>query len=363
VRIAINARFLSARVTGVQRYAREVVPRLCDAADIVLFVPRGVAVPAEWRERARTVTGSLAGHAWEQLELPGRVRAYDCDVCLHLSGTASVRGGPHVMVMHDVLPLTDPAWFSARFAAWYRIAAGRAARGAAAIVTVSAWSRDRIIARLGIEPERVFVTSQGVAPFDRPLPPEMVRPVLERLDLTSPYVLALGAGDRRKNATFLEAVARCWRAQHDDAPAFVVVGDANRRVHGAQPGSSHDVRSLGRVSDEVLHALYTGAAAFAFPSLAEGFGRPPLEALACGAPIVAADYGPAAEVLGEEAAIVPLQPDAWVRTLRDVVAADSAALRRARAGRTAARWRWEQAMQTLLAACDAAAPQRARPAA
>lgn len=79
------------------------------------------------------------------------------------------------------------------------------------------------------------------------------------------------------------------------------------------------VVSLGPVDDGTLQALYTGSAVLGHPALAEGFGRPPLEAMACGAPVLAALYGPAQEVLGDAAEIVPLDIDAWMATLEGLL--------------------------------------------
>ncbi|MBI2614724.1 MAG: glycosyltransferase, partial [Gemmatimonadetes bacterium] len=170
------------------------------------------------------------------------------------------------------------------------------------------------------------------------------------------YLLATGAGDRRKNVAFLLDVLRHWPG--GDPPTLVVTGSAHGHVHAAQSLPRRDelpVHVLGRVRDDDLRALYTGAAAFCFPSLAEGFGRPPLEAMGCGAPVVAAAYATAADVLGDAAIILGLDPDAWARTLARVVStpAEQAALR-ARGRRRAALYDWDVAAEQVLAACERA---------
>ncbi|HEX9107765.1 MAG TPA: glycosyltransferase, partial [Longimicrobiales bacterium] len=133
-------------------------------------------------------------------------------------------------------------------------------------------------------------------------------------------------------------------------------------------GADGGVLHLGRVDDAELHALYTGAAAFCFPALAEGFGRPPLEAMACGTPALVADYGPAREVLGRGARILPLEADDWVSALVELMhegPAREALVERGRAW--ARRYRWDTAAQQVRAACEtvavqAAAARRARSA-
>lgn len=351
MRLGINARFLDAPVTGVQRFAREVVPLLLEAADCVLFSPRGTDVPAAWRGRAAVVEGALRGHAWEQLELPRRASAAAADVVLHLSGTAPLRGGRDVMVVHDLLPITHPAWFAPRFARWYRFVVPRAAARCARVITVSHASRDAIRGRLGIEPGRIVVVTQGVAPF-APAAADAVRRARHIFDLPGAYILATGAGDPRKNLNFLGRVAAEWRQADGGAPPFVAVGEVTAHVHGRRAPVPDGVRPLGRVSDAELAALYTAAGAFAFPSVAEGFGRPPLEAMACGAPAVVADTAAAREVAAG-ARIVPLDAGPWVEALRAALAEDPA--RRAeRAASVAARFTWRDAAAGVLAACRSA---------
>jgi glycosyltransferase involved in cell wall biosynthesis len=355
VKLGINGRFLCAPVTGVQRFAREVAARLFGAADTVLFVPRGAPVPEAWRDAVAIVEGRLTGHVWEQLELPGRAAA--CDVTLHLAGTAPLRGGRDVLVVHDLLPLVEPAWFAPRYAAWHRFLVPRVVRRSTRLVTTTDAVRNDLVDRLGVQRARVDVAPQGVAPFDRPAGDDDMRRARAIFDLPDRFILALGAGDARKNVPFLTDVVKRWRARDPDAPALVIAGEAERRVHGSartQGSGAPEVRWLGRVSDAELRALYTLASAFAFPSSAEGFGRPPLEAMACGTPAVVADYPAAAEVVAGEAQIVALAVDAWIHALDAAVRDRDPGRDRARAGRIVARWRWEDAVAVVLAACHAA---------
>ncbi|HEX7049309.1 MAG TPA: glycosyltransferase family 1 protein [Longimicrobiales bacterium] len=365
MRIGVNGRFYAAPVTGVQRFARELCDRLFGRLDVTLFLPHGAPPPDDRPDGLRVVAGRLAGHAWEQLELPWRARADGCDVILHPANTAPIWGGPHLMVVHDVLALTHPQWFARRFAWWYRFALGRAARRAAAVVTVSQWAAAEITRVLAIPAERVHVVPQGVEPFDRPAPITTVRRLRQRLGLRGPYLLTAGGIQTRKNLGFLLDLLDRWRVRVGDPPLLAVVGEAGRYARPStmllpEPDNL-EVRFLGHVDDAQLHALYTGAAAFCFPSLAEGFGRPPLEAMACGTPTLVAAYGPAAEVLGDGALILPLDVDTWIDALVGLLAGGQARERLIERGRrVAARYRWEPAATAIADLCHTAAAAAAR---
>jgi glycosyltransferase involved in cell wall biosynthesis len=380
MRLALNGRFYTAPVTGVQRFAREIALRLCLREEVTLFLPAGVAVPPELGE-VPVVRGRLRGHAWEQLELPAAMARAACEVELHLAGTAPRCGARSVAVVHDVLPLTDPHWFGRRFRFWRRTVLRRALPSAARVLTVSRWSREEIARVLPVQRARIEIVSQGLDPFTAPASPERVAAVRARHELVGPYLLALGAGDPRKNVAFLQGVLARWREALAPAPRLVVVGEPAARLfpgtgaarpslpwrrpdasatrpsgRGASAASGGGVLHLGRVDDAELHALYTGAAAFCFPALAEGFGRPPLEAMACATPAIVADYGPAREVLGRGARILPLEPDAWVSALAELIhqgPAREALVERGRAW--ARRYRWDTAAQQVRAACETVA--------
>ena len=367
MRIGLNGRFYGAAVTGVQRFAREVAARLFSRADdLVLFLPRGVEPPAGLDERVRVVRGTLAGRLWEHLELPWRMRAERCSVLLNLANVAPLLGGPHVLVLHDVLALTNPEWFSRRFAAWYRFAQGRWARRAVRVATVSGWVRDEAARVLGLDPDRIAVVMQGIEPFDRPASPDAIRAARQRWALPDTYLLAVAGGDPRKNVRFLLRMLARWRGMRGVAPTLIVVGGDRPAVHGYVSGrapdaggydeaeirAAGDVRFIGRVDDEDLRSLYTAATVFCFPSEAEGFGRPPLEAMGCGTPAVVAPYGPAHEVLGGIAPIVELDTARWIQTLERLLRSPDERRALAEAGRRhALRYRWDATADALLALC------------
>jgi glycosyltransferase involved in cell wall biosynthesis len=362
MRIGVNGRFLAAPLSGVQRFAREVLVRLAAVCDTVVFLPRSAPEPPAdaTGRRIAAVRGSADGVLWEQRELP-RMADRHCDLLLHPANTGSTARVPHVLVLHYVLPLTHPEWFSTTFSLWYRALIPRIARSAAGIITSSAHSRRELCRVTGAVPGRVVLAPQGVAPFETPAADAAVAAVRARYALPEHFLLAVG-GDRRKNTGFLFELLRTWQPATDPTPAIGVVGAPLQRVHGRTvlAGAPPGVYPLGHVSDAELHALYTAADALCFPSHAEGFGRPPLEAAACGTPAIAAPYATARETLDGLCAtrIVPLDVQRWRSALRraraapaDVRVADAAAVRR--------RWRWDDAAAAVLDACERA-HQRAR---
>ena len=357
MRLGINGRFLCARPTGVQRFAYEVTTRLCERRDTTVLVPSnhtGAGVTG-----ARLKRGRLGGVFWEQLELPGAARRAGVDVLLHLANACPRFGGPHVQLLHDLTPLTRPEDFHAVYRLWVRWAHVAPARSAAGLLTVSEHARSEIARATGISPDRMRIVRQGAGPLDTPADAETVVAVRARHRIPERYFLAMGVGDRRKGLDFLRDVYSRWSVERGRDVALVVVGDSYERVHRDVPDHSA-LLALGHVPDEDLRALYTGSLAFLFPSVEEGFGRSPLEALACGTRVVVAPYPAAAEVLGDGADLVRREIDDWVRAL-DAICAEPSQRRSERIARGrewAADFTWEQATEEILSVCVEVAEAR-----
>jgi len=213
---------------------------------------------------------------------------------------------PVVVTVHDLIPFV-----MSREYPWVRRArllGLRLLRGADAIIAVSEATR-RDVLRLGhADPARVTVVPEGIAPVFRPASPEAVAALRARLGVDGPYLLAVGTFDPRKRLATLAAVARAVRRDHD--VALVIAGDQGtfvERVTGglADAGLTDHSRVIGHVSTDDLVTLYSGAACFVFTSAYEGFGLPPLEAMACGTPAVVFDNSSLREVSGGAAVVVP----------------------------------------------------------
>lgn len=212
---------------------------------------------------------------------------------------------PLVVTVHDLAFLDDPSHFTAHGVAFFRRAL-QTVRSRADAVVVPSHDTAAACLRAGIDAARVHVVPHGTDV--RPVATGVVAEVTHRLGLARPYVLWVGTREPRKN---LSVVLRAYaRARADLGTDLVLVGPRGWGDDGTA-GDHPGVHLLGEVSRTDLAALFTGARAFCFPSLREGFGLPVLEAMSAGIPVVTSAGTACAEVAGDAGVLVdPLDPDA-----------------------------------------------------
>jgi len=307
--LSVNARFRTRPVTGVERFAAETLARL-RAQDGFARI--------EELSPARTPggRGGAGGHLWEQLVLPWQV---DRDApLLSPCNTGPLAVARQLVVIHDAAVWDCPEGFSTPFRRFYQALLPRLARRVAAVATVSEFSRARLAPRLGIAEERIlllgnapasiFVPERGDASDGSdaeggPASPGEDRATDEGASSAheGPTFLCVGSIDPRKN---LKRLVEAWlslraRGGLPDGARLRFVGGANPRSFAdCERPEGHGIEWLGRLDDADLVRHYREADAFLFPSLYEGFGLPPLEAMACGCPVLLSDAASLPEVGG-----------------------------------------------------------------
>ncbi|MDR3450393.1 MAG: glycosyltransferase family 1 protein [Alphaproteobacteria bacterium] len=340
----INARFLTQRVTGVQRFAREITGATANMGLLgkpVLLAPRDAALPRDFHGLEVRQTGSRHGHVWEQIDLP---RAAADDFLINLCNTAPAFKTQQLVVLHDAAVAANAQNFTLAFRAWYQVLIRSYARRAAKLATVSTFSADEMARCFGIPRGHIEIIPESGEHILRQTPDYSLH---DKFGLEQDgYFLAVSSHAPTKNfCGILEAVA-----QLPPLPfKFVIVGGRDARVFNAGALDAKGAIETGYVSDAQLRALYERAACFVYPSLYEGFGLPPLEAMSCGCPVLTSNTTSLPETCGAAAAYCNPHDSGDIarqlatllgsRTARDELRA--AGLKRAKA------WTWARAATRL----------------
>jgi glycosyltransferase involved in cell wall biosynthesis len=347
--IAINGKFLGAGLNGVHRTAAQFASQLlararADGHEVRLLAPRAVPADPDFPLLVPEVRPGRfgAGQGWEMLTLPRLARGA---LLVNLCNLAPVLHPRSVVMIHDAQTFLHPEDYTGRQAQGYRLLLPWIGRRARRILTVSDFSRHSLAAHGIGRLDGIDVVHNGT---DHILDTAPDPGVLARHGLApGGYVMTLGSAKGYKNIRRVFAAIR-----GADLPPLVVAGGPGAEAYAARGWTPPEGTIFtGFVTDGELRSLYEGARLFAFPSLTEGFGLPPVEAMQCGAPVVAAAAGAMPEVCGAAARLVDPEDDAaWraamVELSRDAAAAK--ALREAGLAR-AAELSWDAAGARLWA--------------
>jgi glycosyltransferase involved in cell wall biosynthesis len=360
VRIGIDARKL--HDFGIGTYIRNVLrqlARLDDRTEFVLLCrPDDAAALTSLGENFRPVAETSGNYSIsEQLTIP---------LALKREGV-SLFHAPHyvlpplvpcrsVVTIHDCIHLMFPQYLPNRLALTYaRASIAMAARRATRVLTVSESSKRDILRFVDVEPSKIDVIYNayderfGVEPRE-----EDVERVRERFQLHDPFVLYAGNVKPHKNLERLIDAFQVVRKRGVDNLKLVLIGDdiskyaaLRRAVHRHQ--LHQHVRFLGFVPEETLAVMYRLASVFVFPSLYEGFGLPPLEAMASGTPVVTSNLSSLPEVAGDAAVLVdPYDPEAIADGMYRVLTDDMLRYSmRAKGIERARQFSWEQSVRRV----------------
>lgn len=352
LRLVINGRFLTQPLTGVQRFAGEIL-RALDALiaaaperiEAVLLAPPG-ARDLQLPHIPMRIVGSRKGYYWEQIELPLAIRRHGLGrhVLLSLCNLGPLAIARQLLVVHDATIRAMPAAFSPLFRMTYRVLIPALCLRVQQLATVSQFSKREIARWYGVDEARLQVCGEGSDHMDRV---EADPGILAKIGLPDGrYFLGVGLGGGNKNTNLL---LEAYAALNDTSLPLALTGRRDNKVHGDDRAGEQQYRT-GYVSDGELKALYEHALALVYPSSYEGFGLPSVEAMRCGCPVIVSDQ-PALTELGGDAVLVFPRGDtsaltAAMRRLADDSQLRAGMIQRGRA--RAATVQWQTAASNLL---------------
>lgn len=368
--VGFDALFLEQPMTGAGQYALNLWRQLRDHQDVVashLLMPSDAPDVTTNEAGSATVTTATQPFAmlrgrgrkvwWEQIGLSSAARRSRVSLVHVPYFSAPLRQSvPHVVTVHDVIPLILPDYAGSVQMRAYLKVVSRSSRRAALVLTDSEHSRRDIERWLGIAGGRIRVTPLAAGPEFSPAgsrrEQEAVEQVKARFGLTSPFVLNVGGFDLRKRLPHLVRGFAAALPMLPEPYDLVITGNPhtdNARLYPPlepvirELGIEDRVRLVGFVSHDDKRDLYRAATLFAFVSEYEGFGLNPLEAMACGAPVICSNRASLPEVVGDAGLSIDPEPDAIARAI--VCAATDLDLRAdlsRRSVRQAARFSWER---------------------
>ncbi len=327
MRIGIDARFLThPQKGGFKTYTENLILAISEIDqdnEYILYLDRqpldDTQIPAHSNFSVRVVPGDhqIYGMSWrEQYALPRQMKKDNLDLFHSLCLTAPLFLDVRLVVtIHDMIWYYPTRYSHKRFVLgkrklmrwYYQSVPALATRRADAVITVSNAAKQSIVEYMQIPSNRIFVTHEAASNIYRPIENRKLgETIYQRYHLRSSYILGIGSADPRKNIkTLIRAYALLPESLRHNYQLVIVCNHQSLKtislLEAERLGILEDVLFLEEVGDQDLMYLYNLASLFVFPSLEEGFGLPPLEAMACGTPVIAANNSSIPEIVGDAA--------------------------------------------------------------
>lgn len=375
MRIAVNTRLLLPdKLEGIGWFAHESLKRIVKAHPehrFIFLFDRAFDKRFIYADNVEPVVlppptrHPLLYRIWFEHMLPRALRKHKADVFVSPDGFLSTRTSiPQLAVMHDLNFEHYPEDLPSAYSRYYRTWFPRFAKKATRIATVSAYSKQDIVASYGVPPEHVDVVYNGVGEAFTPLSEEEKRMAGARFTGGSPYLICVGAMHRRKNlANTFSAFDRL--ASTDATIHLLIVGERmfkDARMEQAYTAMRHKDRVVfaGRLGQAELRLALGASVALVYVSYFEGFGIPVAEAMRCGVPVVAANATSLPEIAGDAAIYCePFDVEDITRAMRTVIADGALRARLIAAGiERSKRYTWDRTAQGLWASIERVLPTR-----
>lgn len=303
-KIYINARFLTQNITGVQRYATELVKSFDTLLDkgiinaeeysFTLIAPRGSKKSIDLKHISIKSVGRLNGHFWEQLILPLYTHSA---LLINLCNTGPLFKRNQIVTIHDAAVFAKPEAYSKVFKIWYRFLLTGLGLISKKIGTDSSFSKNEIIKYCKVKEKKINIIYGGK---EHLFLVSSEPSILKKHGLDErPFLLTVSSINSNKNfKSIMNAIKILGKTDYD----IVIAGGTNHKIFNQdQFELPSTVKYLGYITDSELKTLYENATCFVFPSFYEGFGLPPLEAMACGCPVIVSNNASLPEVCGDAA--------------------------------------------------------------
>lgn len=315
MRIGVDTRLMHYQPAGISRYTGHLLQALAELNkedEFIIFQhPKHRSPLIQQPNFRRAALFAPVHHRFEQIFLAAELLRFRLDLIHSTDFIPPLYSQvPAVITVHDLAFLHYPHFLTAESAAYYG-QIDKAVVKAAHIIVPSEYTRHDLIAQLGVPAHKVTVIHEAANPIFKPLPyPETLAAVQRRHGLSERFVLCVGTIEPRKNINgLLRAFAHLRNKYRQNDVMLAIAGGKGwlynetlelMKTLDLEPW----VRFLGRVSDDELHQLYVAARCHVHPAHYEGFGLPPLEAMACGTPTIVSNVSSLPEVVGDAALLV-----------------------------------------------------------